>query len=182
MFVVGVDEVGRGTLAGPVVACAIRMNENFVDERIKDSKSISKKNREILYQYLTSNFSYGIGVVCSKVIDEINILNATKQAMHIAISKITDDYNKIIIDAVKLNNLEKPSFSPIKADRDYIQVSAASIIAKVYRDNLMADLSKIYNNYSWEKNSGYGTKSHIESIKKYGYTPLHRMSFNVKGL
>lgn len=182
MFVVGIDEVGRGTIAGPVVACAVIMPENFIDERIKDSKKINKNRREELYKYLTNNFHYGLGVVCNKIIDEINILNATKQAMHLALSKLNHHYDKIIIDAVKLNNIEKPYIYPFKADNDYIQVSAASIIAKVYRDNLMTYLSSIYDKYGWEKNAGYGTKHHIEAIKKYGYSDIHRLSFKIKGL
>ncbi len=183
MIIAGVDEVGRGALAGPVVACAVVLPENFTDARIIDSKKLSKKVRNELYNFIASNcISFGIGVVCNKIIDKINILNATKQAMQLALSRLNCDYDKIIIDALNLKNLDKPHINPFKADRDYIQVSAASIMAKVYRDNLMEYLSSIYSGYGWEKNAGYGTKSHLAAIKSIGYSELHRRSFKVKGL
>lgn len=178
MLIAGVDEVGRGCLAGPVVTCAIILKDDFFDERIKDSKKLSKKMREKLYPYILENaISYGIGVVCPLIIDKINILNAVKQAMHLSLSRLNTGYDKLIIDAVALNHIDKDYIHPFKADDNYIQVSAASIIAKVYRDRLMEHLSVSYPYYKWEKNAGYGTKEHIDAIKKYGISEVHRKSF-----
>lgn len=178
MLIAGIDEVGRGCLAGPVVTCAIAFKDDFFDERIKDSKKLSKKTREKLYPYILENaVSYGIGVVCPIIIDKINILNAVKQAMHLSLSRLSSPYDKLIVDAVALNNIHKDYIHPFKADDNYIQVSAASIIAKVYRDKLMEHLAAIYPYYKWEKNAGYGTKEHIDAIKEYGITEVHRRSF-----
>lgn len=178
MLIAGIDEVGRGCLAGPVVTCAVVFESGFYDERIKDSKKLSKKKREELYPFIIENaVSYGIGVVCPIIIDKINILNAVKHAMHLSLSRLTCDYDKLIVDAVALNNINKEYIHPNKADDTYIQVSAASIVAKVYRDNLMAELAKVYKGYLWEKNAGYGTKEHIAAIKELGITPVHRKSF-----
>lgn len=183
MLIAGVDEVGRGCLAGPVVACAVVLPDGFSDSRIKDSKKVPKKMRQQLYPYILDNaLTWGIGVVCSRIIDKINILNATKQAMHIAISRLKPCYHKIIIDSVNLSNLKVPCQHPNKADELYPAVSAASIVAKVYRDNIMEYLASIYPQYGWEKNAGYGTAAHLQAIRTFGYTPLHRRSFHVKGL
>lgn len=178
MNIAGVDEVGRGCLAGPVVAAAVVLPHDFYDERIKDSKKLSAKKRCEILPFIEKNaLSIGIGVVCNIIIDEINILNATKEAMHRAIATLNANYDKLIVDAVKLNNISTPYEHPNGADNDFIQVSAASIVAKVYRDGLMAYLATIYNLYGWEKNAGYGTKTHMEAIRKYGATPLHRKTF-----
>ncbi|MDK2791630.1 MAG: ribonuclease [Deferribacteres bacterium] len=178
MLILGVDEVGRGCLAGPVVACACLFDEKFSYPEIKDSKKLSEKKRESLYNYILSNcIEYSFGVVCSYIIDRVNILNATKQAMQIAISGIKSDYDKVVIDAVKLKNLKKPSESPVKAEDKYLSVAAASILAKVYRDRLMKKLHIYFPEYLWYKNKGYGTKEHIEAIKRYGVCDLHRRSF-----
>lgn len=178
ILVAGVDEVGRGCLAGPVVSAAVVLPSDFYDSRIKDSKKLSAKKREELFPFICSNaVSYGFGVVCPLIIDKTNILRAVKQAMHSALSKLTCDYDKLIVDAVGLNHIDKDFIHPAKADDTFIQVSSASIIAKVYRDRLMVNLSKIYPEFKWEKNAGYGTKEHIEAVKKYGITPVHRRSF-----
>lgn len=178
MLIAGIDEVGRGCLAGPVVTCAVVFKSGFYDSRIKDSKKLSKKKREELYPFLIENaISYGIGIVCPIIIDKINILNAVKQAMQLSLSRLTCNYDKLIIDAVPLNHIDKEYIHPNKADDTYIEVSAASIIAKVYRDNLMTELAKTYKGYLWEKNAGYGTKEHIKAIKELGITPLHRKTF-----
>lgn len=161
-----------------MVACALVLPDGFHDDRIKDSKKLSAKKRDELYPYICNEaVSYGIGVVCPKIIDEINILRAVKQAMHMALNRIKCDYDKLIVDAVALNHINKEYIHPFKADDTYVQVSAASIIAKVYRDNLMKNLAKIYPQYKWDKNAGYGTKEHFEAVKKYGITPVHRKSF-----
>lgn len=178
MTIAGVDEVGRGCLAGPVVAAAVILPPDFYDERIKDSKKLSAKKRQEILPFIEKNaLSIGIGVVCNVIIDEINILNATKEAMHRAIAALNTSYDKLIVDSVKLNNISTPYEHPNGADNDFIQVAAASIVAKVYRDSLMTYLSTIYNCYCWEKNAGYGTKIHMEAIRKYGITPLHRKTF-----
>lgn len=178
MLIAGVDEVGRGCLAGPVVACALIMPSGFYDSRIKDSKKLSKMTRERLTPFiLTSCVSFGIGVVCSAIIDKINILNATKQAMQIALSRLDTACDKIIVDSVSLKNIDTDMIHPDNADNDFIEVAAASIIAKVYRDNLMLNLSRIYPQYLWQKNAGYGTAAHIDAINSYGVTPIHRATF-----
>lgn len=178
MLIAGMDEVGRGCLAGPVVAAVVILPNGFTDSRIKDSKKLSALKRELLNDVIYENaVDFGIGVVCPLIIDKINILNASKQAMHIALSKLKVNYDRLIIDAVKLNNIDKPFIHPNKADDTYIQVSAASIIAKVYRDKLMKNLSQKFPEFAWEKNAGYGTKAHIEAVKEYGYTFLHRKTF-----
>jgi ribonuclease HII len=178
MIVVGIDEVGRGCLAGPVVACAIILKPGFNDTNIVDSKKVSEKKRERLSELILSNSSsYGIGIVCSHIVDKINILNATKQAMHLALSRIKNEYEFIKIDAVKLNNLKTDFIHPFKAEDNHIEVAAASIVAKVYRDNLMKKMHLLYPSYNWQKNKGYGTKEHMNAIDKYGITLLHRKSF-----
>ena len=177
-MIAGVDEVGRGALAGPVVAAAVILPSKFSHPLIQDSKTIpAKKRLEILPIIYANAVSVGIGVICPIIIDEINILNATKEAMQRSLAALRSRYDFLIIDSVKLNNLSAPFIHPNKADRDYIQVAAASIVAKVYRDSLMRKLASFYPRYGWERNAGYGTKSHTEAIKKHGVTPLHRKTF-----
>ncbi len=175
---VGIDEVGRGCLAGPVVACAVILPENFKYESVIDSKKLTEKKRKSVYEILIdSAIDYGLGVVCNKLIDKYNILRATKQAMHLALSKLNTEYNHVIVDAVKLNNLNVTTEHPFKAEDKHIEVAAASIIAKVYRDELMKNMHYLYPEYDWYKNKGYGTKKHIAAIKEFGKTPLHRKTF-----
>ncbi len=178
----GVDEVGRGCFAGPVVAAAVILKDGFYDERVIDSKKIPEKKRAYLAELIKDNaVGFGIGVVCPSIIDKINILNATKQAMHIAISKIDAEYDKIVIDAVNLKNLPVVFESHIKGEDKFIQIAAASILAKVYRDDLMKKMHYLFPQYDWYENKGYGTAKHIKAIKQYGTTPLHRISF-LKGI
>ncbi len=178
MITVGIDEVGRGALAGPVVSCAVILKPGFNSDLVIDSKKIPPKKRLLIAEFLMDNLvDFGIGVVCSFIIDKINILKATKQAMHIALSSIKAHYDYVVIDAVRLNNIKTPFTSPIKGEDKYKEVAAASIIAKVYRDRLLQGLHRLYPMYGWFENKGYGTKQHIESIKKYGITPLHRKTF-----
>lgn len=178
MRILGVDEVGRGCFAGPVVAVAVILKDGFYDKRVIDSKKIPEKKRGYLADLIKENaIDFGIGVVCSSIIDKINILNATKQAMHIAISKIKGKYDKVVIDAVKLNNLSVAFESHIKAEDKFIEVAAASILAKVYRDDLMKKMHYLFPQYGWYENKGYGTAKHIQAIKEHGITPLHRVSF-----
>lgn len=176
-LIAGMDEVGRGPLAGPVVtACVIMPYESIIDG-VFDSKKVSKKNREKLYDEIISKaLDYSISVIDQDIIDEINILNATKLAMTNSYNGLKVRPNLLLIDAVKLNVAENEK-SIIKGDATCYAIACASIIAKVYRDRLMEDYAKKYPQYDFENNVGYGTKKHIEAIKKYGITKIHRLSF-----
>lgn len=176
-YICGVDEVGRGPLIGPVVCAAVILPNDFNDEGIKDSKKLSEKQREKMDIVIRENaISIGIGICSNEVIDEINILEATKKAMKEAINNLEVRPQHALIDAVKLD-LIIPSTSIIKGDAKSISIAAASIIAKVYRDNLMKEMAIEYPNYELEKNKGYGTKKHIEALKKYGPCKYHRKTF-----
>jgi len=175
--IAGIDEVGRGPLAGPVVACAVIMNEEKKVLKINDSKKLTEKQREELYEKIQQNaVSIGIGVADNKIIDKINILNATREAMINAVKSMEIKPDALIIDSVNLN-LPVRKMSLNKADEKYYSVAAASIIAKVTRDKMMKEYSKSYPQYFFEENKGYGTASHIEAINKYGPCPIHRQSF-----
>lgn len=173
----GIDEVGRGPLVGPVVAACVILPKNFYHKDIRDSKELSEKKRDKLYKVIMKKaISIGIGVVSSKRIDEINIYEATKEAMILAIenSKIRPEY--LLIDAMKLN-VDIPSKSIIKGDTLSESIAAASIIAKVTRDAMMYELDKEYPMYDFKNNKGYGTKKHLFALKKYGIIEEHRKSF-----
>lgn len=175
-LIAGVDEVGRGCLFGPVVACAIVMEKDFDYSEIDDSKKLSKKKREKLYDYILHHaISYSVVEIDNTVIDEINILEASKLAMRKCLDNI--EYDIALIDAVELD-LDKDSESIIKGDTLSYSIACASIIAKVYRDKIMCDFAKKYPHYSLETNMGYGTKKHLEGIKEYGITKYHRLSFS----
>lgn len=182
----GIDEVGRGPLAGPVVTCCIVLPENFDVLGIDDSKKLSEKKREELYDaILEKALAYGIGLCDNNVIDEINILEATKVAMAMSIDNCNKMLKKadlgplehVLIDAVKLDGISCNQTNIIKGDANSISIAAASIIAKVTRDRMMIEYSEIYPGYAFEKNKGYGTKAHYEGIDKMGITPIHRKSF-----
>jgi ribonuclease HII len=176
-FIAGIDEVGRGPLVGPVVTAAVIFPKDFNNEQINDSKKLNEKKREYLYNIIKENaLSIGIGIVDNNRIDEINILNATKEAMIKAIKNLTIKPDYLLIDAVKLD-IDIKSDSIIKGDEKSLSIAAASIIAKVTRDRMMYDLDKKYPEYDFKNNKGYGTKSHIEAIKKYGILNEHRISF-----
>lgn len=176
-FVAGIDEVGRGPLCGPVVSAAVIMPKESKILYINDSKKLSRKKREELFEKIKKEACYiGIGVVDNERIDEINILNAAKESMIKAIDNLEVKPDYLIIDALSLdNNIKQESI--IKADEKIYCVSAASIVAKCYRDSLMQKYAKEYPEYKWEKNMGYGTAEHMEAIEKLGLTPLHRKSF-----
>ncbi|UOQ85558.1 ribonuclease HII [Gracilibacillus salinarum] len=176
-YIAGVDEVGRGPLAGPVVAAAVILPEDFQLLGINDSKKLSKKQRELFYQYITKHaIDYKIGIVEADEIDRINILQASKHAMSQAIEQLNQvDY--ALIDAVMLENLSIPQEAIIKGDQKSISIAAASIIAKVTRDQLMDDLHNEYPAYAFNRNSGYGTKDHLHALDQFGMTPIHRRSF-----
>ena len=176
-YIAGIDEVGRGPLAGPVVTACVVMPYNTMLEGVFDSKKVTKKNRERLYEEIINTaYSVSISVRTQDVIDEINILNATKECMKECFenSKVKPDL--LLVDAVKLNICDN-EMHIIKGDETSYAIACASIIAKVYRDRMMENYGKIYPNYDYENNVGYGTKKHIEAIKKFGITPIHRLSF-----
>lgn len=176
-YIAGIDEVGRGPLAGPVVACSLILKKDVLIEGINDSKKVSEVKREKLFDIILENVeAYGLGVVNEKVIDEINILNATKKAMADAVSKMQITPEHLLIDAEKLN-LGIPYTPIIKGDAFSISIAAASIIAKVTRDRMMQEYDLIYPGYNFAKNKGYGTKEHIDAILKQGPSPIHRKSF-----
>ncbi|MDR0453962.1 MAG: ribonuclease HII [Deferribacteraceae bacterium] len=177
-IIAGVDEVGRGCLAGPVAACAVALPEDYTNPCIKDSKQLSAKKRGELDKIIRRDaLAIGIGLVCNSLIDKIGIAPAVKQAMQIAIASLNVRCDSIIIDAVRLNNLPCPSIHPYKADSTYVCVAAASVVAKVYRDALMDNISLLYPEYGWERNKGYGSKAHTEKIRALGATVLHRRTF-----
>ena len=165
-YIAGVDEVGRGPLVGPVVTAAVILPVDFYDERINDSKKVTEKKREILYDVIMENaVSVGIGMSSSEVIDEINILEATKKAMKEALNNLSVKPEHVLIDAVKLD-IDIPSTSIIKGDAKSQSIAAASIMAKVTRDRMMYELDKEHPEYDFAHNKGYGTKKHIEAIRK----------------
>lgn len=176
-FIAGIDEVGRGPLVGPVVTAAVILPKDFYDERINDSKKLTEKKRELLYDVIMENaLSVGIGMSSPEVIDEINILNATKKAMVEAVNNLSIKPEHLLIDAVKLD-IDIPQTSIIKGDAKSQSIASASIIAKVTRDRMMVELDKKYPMYDFKHNKGYGTKKHIEALYKYGPLKEHRKSF-----
>ena len=178
VHIAGIDEVGRGPLAGPVVSCAVILPKDAYIEGINDSKKLSpKKREEIFIEIKKQAIDIGIGIVEPKQIDEINILNATKLSMKIALHNLKTKPDYLFIDALTLHDVNIPQLDIIKGDEKSISISAASIVAKVTRDAIMQDYHKIYPNYNFNSNKGYGSKDHIEGIKKHGLCPIHRRSF-----
>ena len=176
-LIAGIDEVGRGPLIGPVVAAAVILPVDFKLDGLTDSKKLSEKKREQFYEIIKKEaLGIGIGIISEKRIDEINIYEATKEAMKEAINNLKIKPEHILIDAMKLE-LEIPSTSIIKGDLLSISISAASVIAKVTRDHMLYEIDKEYPMYDLKNNKGYGTKKHIEAIKKYGITKYHRLSY-----
>tara|TARA_E500000178_G_scaffold224029_1_gene220951 strand:+ start:264 stop:863 length:600 start_codon:yes stop_codon:yes gene_type:complete len=178
-YIIGIDEVGRGPLAGPVVSAAVRLSKNFNITELNDSKKLSKFKREEVYNLIINTCEYQLGISNVEEIDKLNILQATFLSMRRAINKFKLPSNyKILVDGPwSFDKANKNILPKIKGDSIYPSIAAASIIAKVYRDNLMLNLSKEYSNYLWERNSGYGTKKHIQAIKLHGITKHHRKSF-----
>ena len=177
-IIAGVDEVGRGSLVGPVYAAAVILNETINRKKLKDSKKLSKKNREILDSYLKKNCTWAIGSASLREIEKHNILNASLLAMKRAIKKLKIKPQLVLIDGNKLPKIDKYNLKNIiKGDQKIPEISAASIIAKVSRDRLITNMSKKFKNYLWNKNAGYGTRDHIRSIKKFGITKHHRRTF-----
>lgn len=177
-FVAGVDEVGRGPLIGPVVTACVILPHDFVLEGLTDSKKLTEKKREQFYQYIMEHaLSVSIGMKDEKVIDEVNIYEATKLAMYEAIEKAPIKPEHVLIDAMKLEQLEMPSTSIIKGDAKSISIAAASVIAKVTRDRMMIELDKKYPMYGFKSHKGYPTKKHVEAILKYGLIDGYRKTF-----
>ena len=177
--VAGVDEVGRGSLVGPVYAAAVILNKNINTKILKDSKSLSKVKREILEKYIKKNSIWAIGKASKKEIEKKNILNASLLAMKRAIKKLKKKPSLVLIDGNKLPDLKNYNIKCIvKGDKKIPAISAASIIAKVSRDNMIIKLGKNFKNYNWDKNFGYGTKSHLKAIKTLGITAHHRKTFS----
>ena len=178
-FIAGVDEVGRGCLAGSVVAAACILDlSKPLPIGLNDSKKLSAKRREELTKEIKeTSIAYAIGEVFADEIDRINILEATKKAMRIAIESLEPKAEYILIDAVKLKGIFLPQKSIIKGDAISASIAAASIIAKTYRDEKMLLLAEKYPNYGFEKHVGYGTKAHFEALKKHGHCEIHRTSF-----
>ena len=178
-LICGIDEAGRGPLAGPVVVGAVILPENSFIEGVNDSKKVSEKKREKLYDEITSEaIAWGVGIVDQNEIDEINILNATKKAVTMAISSLKVKPDLILVDA--LTNIDTcgiPYKSIIKGDAKEYSIAAASIIAKVTRDRIMRQWDEVFPEYGFKGHKGYGTKKHIEAIKEYGPCMLHRKTF-----
>lgn len=177
-IVAGMDEAGRGPLAGPVVASCVILPKYCFIEGINDSKKLSPARREKLYDIIMDKaISVGIGIVDEKTIDEVNILNATRMAMKTAVDRVSPKPQMLLIDAMELDETDIPQKAIIKGDSLSISIAAASIIAKVTRDRLIAEADEKYPVYGFSRHKGYGTKEHIDAIKKYGICPIHRVSF-----
>ena len=174
----GVDEAGRGPLAGPVVAAAVIFPKNISIKGVDDSKKISQKKRELLFDIIKEKaLSVGVGIIDCREIEKINILNASLKAMKIAVTNLNRQPELILIDGNKIFASVIPAKCIIKGDAKSFSIAAASIIAKVTRDRIMQNAAQKYPDFRWEKNKGYGTKQHREAIIKFGYTPLHRQTF-----
>lgn len=176
-FIAGVDEVGRGPLVGPVVAACVVLPEHFNLDGLTDSKKLSEKRREYFYdEIMRQALGVGVGIISEKVIDEVNIYEATKMAMKEAINNCSCKIEHILIDAMRLD-IDIPTTSIIKGDLKSITISAASVIAKVTRDRMLDELDLKYPMYDFKNNKGYPTKKHLEAIKKYGIIDEHRRSY-----
>ena len=178
-YVCGIDEAGRGPLAGPVVVAGVIMPKDSMLEWVNDSKKVTEKRREILYEkILEEAISYGIAVIDQEEIDDINILQATKKGLTQAVTSMEIKPDVILVDALTgIDTLGIPYKSIIKGDANSYSIAAASILAKVTRDRIMREWDKVYPEYGFEKHKGYGTAKHIEAIKQYGLCPIHRKTF-----
>ncbi len=180
-LIAGVDEAGRGPLCGPVVAAAVILPENYKIEGVNDSKKLSEKKREMLYDKIINEaVAVGVGISDVDVIEEVNILNATKMAMKEAISKLSVKPDFVLIDGNQMIDINIEASTVVSGDAKSESIAAASIIAKVTRDRMLYDYDKVYPEYGFAKHKGYGTKAHIAAIKEYGLTPIHRPSFCTK--
>lgn len=173
--IAGIDEVGRGPLAGPVVAAAVILPDDFYSPGLNDSKKMTKAARERAYVTILEQATVGVGIVDADVIDQVNIYEATKLAMTEAVRQL-DGVDALLIDAMRLE-LDLPQTSLVKGDGLSVSIAAASVVAKVIRDNMMGDYAVLYPGYGFERNVGYGTKDHLTGLAEHGITPIHRKSF-----
>lgn len=177
-YIAGVDEVGRGPLVGPVVTAAVILPQGYFNNLINDSKKLSEKRRNELYDIIMKDaLAVSIGIKDNKVIDEVNIYEATKLAMYDAINNLSIKPEYVLIDAMKLQDLDVPSESIVKGDSKSESIAAASIVAKVTRDRMMYELDKQFPEYGFKNHKGYPTKAHLEAIKKYGVLDNYRFTF-----
>ena len=177
-LIAGVDEAGRGPLVGPVVAAGVILPQNYHLEGLNDSKQLTEKKREYYYQILQKEaLSIGVGIVSASEIDKINILEASRKAMYMAIDNLAIRPEYILSDAMNLNDIDIPSRPIIHGDALSLSIAGASVIAKITRDHIMYELDKKYPEYNYKKNKGYPTKEHLELIKKYGITEEYRMTY-----
>ena len=178
-LIAGVDEVGRGSLIGPVYASAVILNKSINEKLLKDSKTLSKPEREFLSKYIKKNSIWSIGKASVKEIEKMNILQASLLAMIRAIKKLKKKPALVLIDGNKLPEIKNYNLrSIIKGDQKIPSISAASIVAKVTRDKMITNLGKKYKGYYWDQNYGYGTKQHLKAIKNLGITKQHRKTFS----
>ena len=176
--VAGIDEAGRGPLAGPVVAAAVILPKDIFLPFLNDSKKVTEKRRDVLFDQIKQEaIAYGIGIASNALIDEINILQATYEAMREAISKLNKTPDILLVDAVHIPGINIKQVGIVKGDAKSVNIAAASILAKVTRDRLMLEYDKIYPEYGFASNKGYGTAKHIEALKAYGACDIHRRSF-----
>ncbi|MGQ7687485.1 ribonuclease HII [Streptococcus suis] len=176
-FIAGIDEVGRGPLAGPVVAAAVILPKGCKIRYLNDSKKIPKSKHEAIYQEVMERaVAVGVGIKDAAVIDQVNIYEATKLAMLEALGQLSQEPEHLLIDAMKLDT-PLPQTSIIKGDANSLSIAAASIVAKVTRDKMMANYDKEFSGYGFVKNAGYGTAEHLEGLNKLGITPIHRKTF-----
>ena len=178
-LIVGVDEAGRGPLAGPVVAAACIFPRAYINKEINDSKQLSEKKREELFEIIKKDaIAYGIGIVSAEEIDKINIYEAARKAMNLAIANLKHKFDMILTDAMPLKGYDVEVIPIIKGDAKALPIAAASIIAKVTRDHMMVELGKQYPEYGFEVHKGYGTKKHMDALKKYGAIKgVHRYTY-----
>ncbi|QHS22230.1 ribonuclease HII [Virgibacillus sp. MSP4-1] len=178
-YISGIDEAGRGPLAGPVVAAAVVIDDSFYLEGLDDSKKLSESVRERFFATIKEKaVDFGIGIVDAKTIDQINIYQASKLAMKKAVLELKHQPQFLLIDAVKLPELPIQQESIVKGDQKSVSIAAASVLAKVTRDRRMKEIGRQYPSYQFETNMGYGTKVHLEALKQLGPTPYHRQSFS----
>jgi ribonuclease HII len=176
-IIAGVDEVGRGCLAGPVVSAAVILKKGVLIKNLKDSKKITFEHRIVVSKDIKKNSFFSIGVASVKEIEKLNILQASLLSMKRAILSLSRKPDLILVDGIFAPQVFNKCKTVVKGDEKIKCISAASILAKVYRDKIMIKMSKKYKNYSWNKNFGYGTKQHILGLKKYGLTTMHRKNF-----
>lgn len=177
-ILVGVDEAGRGPLAGPVVSAAVIVKDESKLDKVKDSKKLTEKKREELYETILKNCYVGLGLVDAEEIDKKNILIATMESMKLAIQNLNREFSLILVDGnMKIPNLDKKQIPIVKGDNKSLAIASASIVAKVTRDRIMINYDKEYPKYNFKKHKGYGTKEHMDNIKKFGISKIHRRSF-----